>query len=168
MRPSRKRLSASVDDRNETGLHAGVLPHPDEHGRAALGRDLIVEQTLHAEVDETGDVVILEESIEVGIVGSDVAIGGGDQDLKVLFDQRIFFHGETGFELAFGFTKVGLKFGAAIRCEYTDLAIESFDAAGGCIFGTVAGVDVDQELRVEIAFGDPGRRTLREGCGGDE
>ncbi len=65
-----------VDDRDETVLHAGVLPQPDEHGRAACGRDLIVEQTLHAVVDQTGDIVILEEGIEVGVVGSDVAVGG--------------------------------------------------------------------------------------------
>ncbi len=101
-----------------------------------------------------------------------------DQDLKVLFDERVFFHGLAGFEFVFGFAEVGLKPGMAIRRVHTDLAIESCDAAGGCVFGTVAGVDVDQELRVEIAFGDPcfrdrrfgnrGGRILRGGCRGDE
>ena len=94
------------------------------------------------------------------IVGSDVAVGGGDQDLQILFDQRIFFLGEAGFEFAFGFAEVGLEFGAGSGANDADLAIESFDAAGGCVFGSCnRAVDVDQELRVAIALGDPGGRA---------
>ena len=99
MSPSRNRRSACDDGRGETGFHAGVLPHADEHGRAALGGDLVVEQTLHAEVDQARHIVIREERFEVGVIGSDVAVRGSDQDLKVLLDERILFHCQRGIRV---------------------------------------------------------------------
>ncbi len=91
-----------------------------------------------------------------------VAAGGIDQYLKILANQRVLFGGEARLQLLDGGSQIGANPLRHVGRDHGDPLIHPCDSRVAGAFGGVAGVDVDQQLRVLIASGDPGGWCLRE------
>ena len=122
----------------------------------AVGRHLIIQQAVHAEEDGRGYVVIGQQCLFGGFTAAHFLIAFLKQDRDVLPDERVLLIRAARFDRLTSFGQIVTESLRVIDGRNGDLFIEARHAHGGGCFGGVLGNNIDQDLGVLVAFGDPG------------
>ena len=167
-RPEQPRRHALADprlgqlrERLVAFLHPGVAAQAHQRRFPPLRRHLIVEQHAHALEHRARRAEERHHQLVVELRPLHVLLGGVDQDLEVLLDQRVLLAGEALLQGRDRLSPGSQRAILVARGEIADRLVVAGDPEPGGALRPEAGHDVEEHLGVRVAALDPLGR-----CGG--